>query len=285
MATPSPVEKNIIFVTGNPHGNYKELAEEITRQLYKSVYLAQPNPSIRHYQSLKDLATENSLFFSQVLFYGSLPSRQHVVVGIPDLNMKTILQFMILFEKINKNVFVVVDDRCFVSAFSKDKYKMLFERLPKGCGIFFSPFGKNEMEPLCKSVERLIDKLAFNSYHTTAETLNCFNHIMDSIPELFREEIRKSVYGSDFGDIPFNRLVKNLLPDFDDAEIDDLSEELVQLKIPRKTIPDYFTPIKKPKDSTTPPTLDIQESEGEFISLFEEFPDGDKPFDPPKSNN
>lgn len=281
MTTATPVEKNIIFVTGNPHGNYKELAQEITRQLYKSVFLTQPNPSIRHYQSLKDLATENSLFFSQVLFYGSLPSRQNVVVGVPDLNMKTILQFMILFEKINKNVFVVADDRCFVSAFSKDKYKMLFERLPKGCGIFFSQFETKEAEPLCKTVERLLDKLAFNSYHTAAETLKCFNNIMESIPELFREEIKKSVFGSDFGDIPFNRLVKNLLPDFNDAEIEDLADELVQLKIPRKTIPDYFSPIRNNESSSTPPTLDIQEPEGEFISLFEEFPDGDKPFNPP----
>ena len=96
---------------------------------------------------------------------------------------------------------------------------------------------------------------------------------MTAIPPLFREEIRKSVFGSDFGDVPFNMLVKNLLPEFNDCEKE---EE----KPAKKTIPDYFPAIKSDEDIDTPPTLIYEEPEGEYISLLEVFPDPEEAFPP-----
>ena len=90
--------KNIIFVTGNAVGEYKAVAQELALNLYKSVYLDHPCSASYHFQTTKDLAAEKSYCFSQVLFYGSLPSRKNIVVSIPDLTMKAILQFLILFE-------------------------------------------------------------------------------------------------------------------------------------------------------------------------------------------
>lgn len=273
----SKIEKNLIFVTGNALGDYKKVAQELTWHLYKSVHLSQPCSTIRTYQSPKDVAMQNSLFFSQVLFYGSLPSRENIIIAIPDLTMKTILQIILLFENIKKNVFVVVDDRYLVSMISKDRYRLLMGKLPKGCGFFLSEIAVGN-EPLFNTVEHLVDKLAFSSQRTSEETLKCFNDIYESIPELFREEIKKSIYGEEFGAVPFNNLVKNLLPDFNDTEGD---EDIEKLKIPpKRTIPDYFETIKSSSssDALPPPSLNIQEPEGEFISLFDDFTNPEHPF-------
>ncbi len=271
----STTTKNLIFVTGNVVGEYKAIAQELALNLYKSVYLDSPCSAAYHYKTTKDLAAERSYFFSQVLFYGSLPSRKNIVVSIPDLTMKNILQFLILFENIKKNVFVVVDDRSFITTFGKEKYTDLVKRLPMGCAYFFTDFCRKK-SVLADSIDRLIERIVFNSNTATEKVLNDFNNIMTAIPPLFREEIRKSVFGSDFGDVPFNMLVKNLLPEFNDCEKE---EE----KPAKKTIPDYFPAIKSDEEeegNDTPPTLIYEEPEGEYISLLEVFPEPEEAFPP-----
>ena len=272
--------KNIIFVTGNAVGEYKAVAQELALNLYKSVYLDHPCSASYHFQTTKDLAAEKSYFFSQVLFYGSLPSRKNIVVSIPDLTMKVILQFLILFEDIKKNVFVVVDDRSFITTFGKQKYLDLVKRLPAECAYLFTDFcRKNSL--FVDSIDRLIEKITYNS-STTAEAVHKdFNNIMSAIPPLFREEIRKSVFGKDFGDVPFNMLVKNLLPEFnEDVEKDE--------KPAKKTLPDYFPAIKDDKmeeeEEDSPPRLIFEEPEGDYISLLEVFPEPGELF-PPSSTN
>ena len=272
--------KNIIFVTGNAVGEYKAVAQELALNLYKSVYLDHPCSASYHFQTTKDLAAEKSYFFSQVLFYGSLPSRKNIVVSIPDLTMKVILQFLILFEDIKKNVFVVVDDRSFITTFGKQKYLDLVKRLPAECAYLFTDFcRKNSL--FVDSIDRLVEKITYNS-STTAEAVHKdFNNIMSAIPPLFREEIRKSVFGKDFGDVPFNMLVKNLLPEFnEDVEKDE--------KPAKKTLPDYFPAIKDDKmeeeEEDSPPRLIFEEPEGDYISLLEVFPEPGELF-PPSSTN
>ena len=272
--------KNLIFVTGNAVGEYKAVAQELALNLYKSVYLDHPCSPAYHFQTTKDLAAEKSYFFSQVLFYGSLPSRKNIVVSIPDLTMKVILQFLILFEDIKKNVFVVVDDRSFITTFGKQKYLDLVKRLPAECAYLFTDFcRKNSL--FVDSIDRLIEKITYNS-STTAEAVHKdFNNIMSAIPPLFREEIRKSVFGKDFGDVPFNMLVKNLLPEFNE----DVEKEE---KPAKKTLPDYFPPIKDDKmeeeEEDSPPRLIFEEPEGDYISLLEVFPEPGELF-PPSSTN
>ena len=272
--------KNIIFVTGNAVGEYKAVAQELALNLYKSVYLDHPCSASYHFQTTKDLAAEKSYFFSQVLFYGSLPSRKNIVVSIPDLTMKVILQFLILFEDIKKNVFVVVDDRSFITTFGKQKYLDLVKRLPAECAYLFTDFcRKNSL--FVDSIDRLVEKITYNS-STTAEAVHKdFNNIMSAIPPLFREEIRKSVFGKDFGDVPFNMLVKNLLPEFNE----DVEKEG---KPAKKTLPDYFPAIKDDKmeeeEEDSPPRLIFEEPEGDYISLLEVFPEPGELF-PPSSTN
>ena len=272
--------KNIIFVTGNAVGEYKAVAQELALNLYKSVYLDHPCSASYHFQTTKDLAAEKSYFFSQVLFYGSLPSRKNIVVSIPDLTMKTILQFLILFEDIKKNVFVVVDDRSFITTFGKQKYLDLVKRLPAECAYLFTDFcRKNSL--FVDSIDRLVEKITYNSSTTTEAVHKDFNNIMSAIPPLFREEIRKSVFGKDFGDVPFNMLVKNLLPEFNE----DVEKEE---KPAKKTLPDYFPAIKDDKmeeeEEDSPPRLIFEEPEGDYISLLEVFPEPDELF-PPSSTN
>ena len=296
--------KNIIFVTGNGIGKYKELAEEIASSLYRAVLLVQPNFAPFQYHSAGECAREKTLFFSKSLFYGSLPSRRNVVISVPELTMRVILQFMVLFEHIKKNVFVVVDDRFFITSFCKQKFETLVGRLPIGHAYFFTDFSKGDISPAA-GVEKLIDRLSFNVSTATEASLGDFNDILSSIPELFREEIKRSVFGTDFGDVPFNMLVKNLLPDFNDNEDED-EEGKKRLKYggggvlrfpPGKTIPDYFMPIKRDQtkdmdinkvdidddddsDTEKQPTLLLKDPEDEYISLLEPFPDSDNPFEP-----
>ena len=276
----STTTKNLIFVTGNVVGEYKAIAQELALNLYKSVYLDSPCSAAYHYKTTKDLAAERSYFFSQVLFYGSLPSRKNIVVSIPDLTMKNILQFLILFENVKKNVFVVVDDRTFITTFGKEKYMDLIKRLPMGCAYLFTDFCRKKTV-FADSIDRLVERIVFNSNTATEKVLKDFNNIMSAIPPLFREEIRKSVFGSDFGDVPFNMLVKNLLPEFNDCEKEEEEEE--KEKPPKKTIPDYFPAIKSDEEeegNDTPPTLIYEEPEGEYISLLEVFPEPEEAFPP-----
>lgn len=276
----SATTKNLIFVTGNVVGEYKAIAQELALNLYKSVYLDSPCSAAYHYKTTKDLAAERSYFFSQVLFYGSLPSRKNIVVSIPDLTMKNILQFLILFENIKKNVFVVVDDRSFITTFGKEKYMDLIKRLPMGCAYLFTDFCRKKTV-FADSIDRLIERIVFNSNTASEKVLKDFNNIMTAIPPLFREEIRKSVFGCDFGDVPFNMLVKNLLPEFNDCEKEEEEEE--KEKPAKKTIPDYFPAIKSDEEeecNNTPPTLIYEEPEGEYISLLEVFPEPEEAFPP-----
>ena len=274
--------KNLIFVTGNAVGEYKAVAQELALNLYKSVYLDHPCSASYHFQTTKDLAAEKSYFFSQVLFYGSLPSRKNIVVSIPDLTMKVILQFLILFEDIKKYVFVVVDDRSFITTFGKQKYMDLIKRLPAECAYLFTDFcRKNSL--FVDSIDRLVEKITYNS-STTAEAVHKdFNNIMSAIPPLFREEIRKSVFGKDFGDVPFNMLVKNLLPEFNEDV-----EKREEGKPAKKTLPDYFPAIKDDKmeeeEEDSPPRLIFEEPEGDFISLLDVLSAPGELF-PPSSTN
>ena len=273
----STTTKNLIFVTGNVVGEYKAIAQELALNLYKSVYLDSPCSAAYHYKTTKDLAAERSYFFSQVLFYGSLPSRKNIVVSIPDLTMKNILQFLILFENVKKNVFVVVDDRTFITTFGKEKYMDLIKRLPMGCAYLFTDFCRKKTV-FADSIDRLVERIVFNSNTASEKVLKDFNNIMSAIPPLFREEIRKSVFGSDFADVPFNMLVKNLLPEFNDCE-----KEKEEEKPAKKTIPDYFPAIKSDEEeegNDTPPTLIYEEPEGEYISLLEVFPEPEEAFPP-----
>ena len=285
MSTNSTATKNIIFVTGNGNGKYKELAEEIAANLYKSVLISQPYSSPYQYQSSSEYARERTLFFSKTLFYGSLPSRRNIVVSVPELSMRVILQFMFLFENIKKNVFVVVDDRYFITSFSKDKFMTIIKKLPIGHAYFFTDFSMGNSS-LSATVERLIDRISFNTNTVTEASLRDFNDILSSIPELFREEIKRSVFGTDFGDVPFNMLTKNLLVDFNDSEDED-EEGKKRLRVgdgvpsfpPKKTIPDYFMPIKKEQtkdmdmNENELPSLISKDSEGVCISLLDIFPE------------
>ena len=276
----STTTKNLIFVTGNVVGEYKAIAQELALNLYKSVYLDSPCSAAYHYKTTKDLAAERSYFFSQVLFYGTLPSRKNIVVSIPDLSMKNILQFLILFENVKKNVFVVVDDRSFITTFGKEKYMDLIKRLPMGCAYLFTDFCRKKTV-FADSIDRLVERIVFNSNTASEKVLKDFNNIMSAIPPLFREEIRKSVFGKEFGDVPFNMLVKNLLPEFNDCEKEEEEEE--KEKPAKKTIPDYFPAIKSDEEeecNNTPPTLIFEEPEGEYISLLEVFPDPEEAFPP-----
>ena len=278
----STTTKNLIFVTGNVVGEYKAVAQELALNLYKSVYLDSPCSAAYHYKTTKDLAAERSYFFSQVLFYGSLPSRKNIVVSIPDLSMKNILQFLILFENVKKNVFVVVDDRSFITTFGKEKYMDLIKRLPMGCAYLFTDFCRKKTV-FADSIDRLLDRIVFNANTANEKVLKDFNNIMSAIPPLFREEIRKSVFGKEFGDVPFNMLVKNLLPEFNDCEKEEEEEE--KEKPPKKTIPDYYPTIKvedlkeKEEEDKDMPALSPIEfkdpEEDDFISLVNVFPEPD----------
>lgn len=280
-------EKNIIFVTGNTMGEYKDLGKEIALHLHKSVYLGQPSTSPRHYLSLKEMAIQNSLFYSQALFYGSLPSRRSVVFAIPDLTMKNILQFMILLEKVKKNVFVVVDDRFFISQITRQNFQKLLSRLPVDSGFFLTDFINNDRESFFDVIEKLLERITYNSKNTVESTYKCFNGIMESIPELFREEIKKSLFGSEFGDVPFNQLVKNLLPTFNDNEREEEEEKEESYKKSKtsstcscsSTIEsEVEVEEEEEKKTSSPPKLISQEPEGEFISLFEECTNPKHPF-------
>ena len=299
MSTNSTATKNIIFVTGNGIGKYKELAQEIEVNLYKSVLVSQPYTSPYQYQSSSEYAKERSLFFSKALFYGSLPSRRNIVVSIPELTMRVILQFMILFEHIKKNVFVVVDDRYFITSFCKEKFETLVKKFPIGHAYFFTDFSTGNTS-LSAGVEKFIDRISFNANTATEESLRDFNDILSSIPELFREEIKRSVFGTEFGDVPFNMLVKNLLPDFNDCENEDeegkkrLRMEGMSRFPPRKTIPDYFMPIKKEQTNDLdkdeynpelPPPFMLEDSEDDFISLLEIFPEPEVDIHPLKKSS
>lgn len=275
-------EKNIIFVTGNAMGEYKDLGREIALHLHKSVYLGQPSTSPRHYLSLKEMAIQNSLFYSQALFYGSLPSRKSVVFAIPDLSMKNILQFMILLEKVKKHVYVVVDDRFFISQITRQNFQKLISRLPEDSGFFLTDFINNDRESFFDVIEKLLERITYNSKNTVESTYKCFNGILESIPELFREEIKRSLFGSEFGDVPFNQLVKNLLPTFNDNEKEEEEEEKIYKKSNTSSTCSCSSTIESEeeevKKSSSPPKLISQEPEGEFISLFEECTDPKHPF-------
>ena len=281
----SATTKNLIFVTGNAVGEYKAIAQEIAENLNKSVYLDHPSSPAYHFQTTKDLAAEQSYFFSQVLFYGSLPSRKNIVVSIPDLTMKNILQFLILFENIKKNVFVVVDDRSFITTFGKQQYTDLVKRLPMGCAYFFTDFCRKKAV-FADSIDRLLDRIVFNANTANESVLKAFNNIMTAILPLFREEIRKSVFGKDFGDVPFNMLVKSLLPEFNEGE------KREEGKPAKKTLPDYFLPIKedeikKDEEDKDMPALSPIEfkdpEEDDFISLMNIFPEPDDVYITPTS--
>lgn len=271
--------KNIIFVTGHPSGEFRNLAKELTLHLYKSVFISHPHANFHHCLTMREVAMEKSLFYSQAFFYGSLPSRKNVVIAVPELNMRTILQFIMMFEKVKKNVFVVVDDRYFISSLTKQKFQELASRLPANCSIFASEFISSDDISFFGLVEKIKNRIFYNAKCTNESDLKDFNDILSAIPRIFRDEIKKSIFGSEFGDVPFNQLIKNLLPEFNDTDTEDIEKTFKKLKIESRKIPEFFKPIPKqapptpPPQTLPPPSLNIQESEDDqFISLLDVFP-------------
>lgn len=92
-----------------------------------------------------------------------------------------------------------------------------------------------------------------------------FNNIYASFPLVFRETIEKTLFKDEFGDIPFEKLNKSLLPIFDEvADEEGIEKEvLIKVKVEEEedensgnslifnentldanTIDNYFFPIK-----------------------------------------
>lgn len=245
--------KNIIFCTGNGCSEYRTVAENLERLLYRSVLIDEPFRRAGEYEGIREIAARKSIFFSQALFYGSLPSRKNVIVSTPNLTMKTLIQFLVLFEKIKKNVFIVVDDRHLLTQFNKDKYDKLRRTFPPDNIFFVSEiqiakplYSKNVLEELAKRIKQ-------NSKFVFASTIHTFNEILSKVPELFREEFKKMIFGTDFGDIPFEKVNKCLLPEFndvDDEEMEEEEEEKKESEVQAKKvkITDYFMPEVKEEE-------------------------------------
>lgn len=304
--------KNIIFVTGNAVSEYKVVAENIARNFSKSVLIDEPDIVYEDYPSLREVGARKSIYFSQLLFYGSLPSRKNVVICTPNLMLRTILQVLFLFEKIQKNVFVVVDDRCVLTGIGKKRFDSLLRNLPPPSRFQVSHYIQMSNSNSPDIITRICQQIDHNARYATTTTLCNYNSILSRIPTVFQEEIKKAVFGNEFSDIPFEKLTQCLLPLFNDSEEEEKKEEeekeeeedmiiepekitqadIEKLKIPpkvKKTIPDYFgkekeeeeeniSPLKKNNDEV--PSLNIIEPEGEFLSLFDFVDENQNSFPP-----
>lgn len=266
--------KNIIFVTGNGISEYKVVAENIARNLDKSVLIDEPKIIYENYPTVREIGARKSIYFSQLLFYSSLPSRKSVVICTPNLNLRTILQVLILLENIPKNVFVVVDDRCFLTAFGKKKFDDLFSLLPEPSKYYLTHYMRPTNEKERDAITRLCAAIERNAFFASSSTHCNFNKILARIPLIFQEEVKKAIYGTEFSDIPFEKITCCLLPKFNDAEEEE--EEEKERAALQKPITDYFSPIKKDSLKISPlesddelPTLNVVEPEPEFLSLMD----------------
>lgn len=259
MSTPSSstTPKNIIFVTGNAVSYYREIALALNSRLYRSVFVDEPVSNAHDYQGLRESAGRKSLFFSQVFFYGSLPSRRNIVVSAPNLSMKTILQFLILFEKVHKNVFLVVDDRQCLTPFSREKFTSFERAFPKGS--FFSLAILEIENPKYSNVleDELAKRIEHNATFPTAYCLHTFNEILTSVPDLFKGEIKKLIFGTEFGDIPFTSIQGCLIAKFNDAEEDDEEDEADK---------ENRDPMKNKKIRIEEPNEEGEEDDGSLLT-------------------
>lgn len=236
--------KNLIFVVGNPSGKYREFANEIKDNFEDTVYADEPNFGIGVYlpSTARETAIRKSMFFSQVLFYGAMPSRRNIVISTSNISMRYLLQFVILFDDFVKNVYLIIDDRN-ISAFYGTMFDELKQKFPKE-NLFVLSKIEDEKPQFSENLAIEISKrIKANMPFVKASTLNMFNDILGKIPEIYRDEFKKMVYGHEFGDIPFDRVKRCLLPEMEQEKDEEMEEE----KEKKTKITDYFKVEEPPK--------------------------------------
>lgn len=231
-------KKTFIFIAGYAFYKLQDIANGIGTNLTHSVCISAPEPnSIIPSRNLQN----NSIFFSQIMFYSALPSRRNIIIVNPDLNKKFILQVLMLCDKINKDVFIIIDN-----AFHNESYPDLTINFP-GTRIIYTykhNFIYKDKKQLFKNIAHEINH---NRQFYPGDSY-MFNNLISAFPLVFRDTLNHVLFGNEFGDIPFEKLNKSLLPIFDEVadEEEGIEKEVnLNLKVDNGEEEDKENEIKK----------------------------------------
>lgn len=260
--------KNFIFVTGNTNSDYRSIGVNLSYRLQPCVNIFEPDPTLDDVDGATRINILNSSFFSQVQFYGGLPSRQNVFIIVPNLTIRTILQILVLFESMPKKVFIVVDDRHCVNPCARGMLDV-YKKFPHESVFYLSDIFVLDV------ITELVHRIQHNSKFTSASTINAYNEILTKIPEVFRDEIKKSIFETAFGDVPYTKLTQSLLSKFNKVanEDDDDDDELKEIQTTKAKITDYFKPEENKENEDPQETIKeevVDEQTQPWISIFDD---------------
>lgn len=214
-------KKTFIFIVGHAFYNIQDIGHGIGDNLTHSVCITAPTMDSFNSQRNQQ---NNSLFFSQIMFYSALPSRRNIIIINNDLNKKFILQVLLLCDKIPKDVFIIIDN-----AFNNESYPKLTKGFPFSRIIY-----TYKHNYIYKDKKKLFEFLAHEITHNRQfNPGDCymFNNLYASFPLVFRETIDNILFNEEFGDIPFEQLNKSLLPIFDEVADEEGIEKETNIKL------------------------------------------------------
>lgn len=231
-------KKTFIFIAGYAYYKLQDIANGIGTNLTHSVCISAPEPN--SFIPSRNLQN-NSLFFSQIMFYSALPSRRNIIIINPNLNKKFILQVLMLCDKIQKDVFIIIDN-----AFHNESYPNLTNNFPNTRIIY-----TYKHNFIYKDKNKLFNNIAHEINHNRQffpGDSYMFNNLKAAFPLVFRDTLNHVLFGNEFGDIPFEKLNKSLLPIFDEVadEEEGIEKEVnLNLKVDNNEEEDKENEIKK----------------------------------------
>ena len=112
--------KRIIFISGYgyrtdaEHSKLEAFAHETANKYFGGKVIV--NNSFfddgflpKHILKTEEFACRKSAFFTEVLFQTSLPTTKTLILVIPNLTLRVLMQFLALFDEIKKLVYFVFD--------------------------------------------------------------------------------------------------------------------------------------------------------------------------------
>ena len=217
MSTTEKYPKRIIFVSG-----YKYRSRSDDQRLLNFVsnissnYRAPKimvnddcfdNNFVMNYISVKkELAEKKSAFYTDVLFNVALPSTSTLFLVIPNLTLRTVMQYLALLDEIKKFVYFVFDTTylCGMGNISRPEYNEMISAVP---AHFKVEFDKTD---ILDSVARQILQMT-NKEHILASPFCLFNDIFWSVPIALKGPLFQSIFKS-WGSFPKLFLLVELFP-------------------------------------------------------------------------
>ena len=226
-AKPADMPKRVIFFTGYGYTRHDQIAdlEKVAVELSHKYFFPKVITCYElHTDSFlpkyiiktEEFASRKSAFFAEVLYHAGLPTVRELILVIPNLSLKVLLQYLALLDEIKKQVYFAFDTSCFSSVpfAARPGYDEMIKAVP---GPFKVIFGQNGMKEHPLDIANRVLEKTQRDYSSSPNSPFClFNDIFWSIPVALKGPLFQTIFDDEeFSPVPFLKIRKALNGEFE----------------------------------------------------------------------